>query len=91
MKKILVTGGAGNVGGALVKKLVENPDNFVIIVDNLITGSFQKLPNGTALGQNWKYIKADDVLVVTGFYLSLQYFLMQIPGFFLITRSLVHW
>lgn len=59
MKKILVTGGAGNVGGALVKKLVENPDNYVIIVDNLITGSLHKLPNGSTTGQNWKYIKAD--------------------------------
>ena len=52
MKKILVTCGAGNVGGALVKKLVENPDNFVIIVDNFVTGSLHKLPNATASGQN---------------------------------------
>jgi UDP-glucose 4-epimerase len=34
--KILVTGGAGNVGGALVRKLVENPNYFVVIADNLI-------------------------------------------------------
>jgi UDP-glucuronate decarboxylase len=56
-KNILVTGGAGNVGGALARKLVENSDNFVVIVDNLITGSTQKLPDSKY--QNWKFIKAD--------------------------------
>ena len=59
MQKILVTGGAGNVGGALVKKLIENKDNYVIIVDNLVTGSIQKLPFGQSIGVNWKFIKAD--------------------------------
>ena len=37
MIKILVTGGAGKVGGALARKLVENPSYFVVIVDNLST------------------------------------------------------
>ena len=31
MTKILITGGAGNVGGALARKLVENPSYFVVI------------------------------------------------------------
>lgn len=55
--KILVTGGAGNVGGALARKLAEDPNNFVIIVDNLITGDLSKLP--TSNSSNWKFIKAD--------------------------------
>ena len=38
MNKILVTGGAGNVGSALVEKLLQSSDNMVIIVDNLSTG-----------------------------------------------------
>ena len=59
MRKILVTGGAGNVGGALVKKLIENKDNYVIIVDSLITGSILKLPFGQSIGVNWKFIKGD--------------------------------
>jgi UDP-glucuronate decarboxylase len=58
MRNILVTGGAGNVGGALAKKLVQNPDNFVVIVDNLTTGSTQKLPDATKY-PNYKFIRAD--------------------------------
>lgn len=38
MKKILVTGGAGNVGSALIEKLICNADNYVVIVDDLSTG-----------------------------------------------------
>jgi UDP-glucuronate decarboxylase len=55
--KILVTGGAGNVGGALVKKLISNETNFVIVVDNLSTGYLSKLPSDE--NKNWKFIKAD--------------------------------
>lgn len=55
--KILVTGGAGNVGSALVEKLLTNPNNYVVIVDNLSTGYLTKLP--PAHQPNWKFIKAD--------------------------------
>lgn len=55
--KILVTGGAGNVGSALVEKLISNPLNFVVIVDNLSTGFLSKLPSKELI--NWKLIKAD--------------------------------
>ena len=55
--KILVTGGAGNVGSALVEKLIVNPENYVVIVDNLSTGFMSKLPPAEA--KNWKLIKAD--------------------------------
>jgi nucleoside-diphosphate-sugar epimerase len=58
MQKILVTGGAGNVGGALVEKLIQNPDNFVVVVDSLETGSLQKLPSVTPFN-NFKFIKGD--------------------------------
>lgn len=57
MKKILITGGAGNIAGSLAGKLVESPDNFVVIVDNLSTGSLNKLPSKS--NTNWKFIKAD--------------------------------
>lgn len=55
--KILVTGGAGNVGSALVEKLITNPLNYVVIVDNLSTGFLSKLPGENA--GSWKLIKAD--------------------------------
>lgn len=55
--KILVTGGAGNVGSALVEKLISNPGNYVVIVDNLTTGFLSKLPSTEFT--NWKFIKAD--------------------------------
>lgn len=57
MRKILVTGGAGNVGGALVEKLVQDKTNFVVVVDDLSTGFLSKLPS--LEHENWKFIKAD--------------------------------
>ena len=57
MIKILVTGGAGNVGGALARKLVENPNYFVVVVDNLSTGSKSKLPFNEL--SNWSFINCD--------------------------------
>ena len=36
--KILVTGGAGNIGSALIEKLISDQSNFVVIMDNLSTG-----------------------------------------------------
>jgi UDP-glucose 4-epimerase len=57
MKKLLVTGGAGNVGGALVEQLIRDENNFVVIVDNLSTGYLSKLPQKET--GNWKFIRAD--------------------------------
>ena len=56
MKKILLTGGAGNIGSALSRKLLENSENELVVVDNLSTGSFDKLP---AAQERFKFIKAD--------------------------------
>lgn len=57
MANILVTGGAGNIGGSLVNRLVQNPDHFVVVADNLLTGSRDKLPRDSYA--NWKFIKSD--------------------------------
>ncbi len=54
MRKILVTGGAGNVGSALVKKLIENQENYVVIADNLSTGDKSKLPSKEL--SNWTFV-----------------------------------
>ncbi len=56
MKKILITGGAGFIGSSLAEKLLENKENFVVIVDNLSTGHQKKLPSGR---DNLIFIKAD--------------------------------
>jgi UDP-glucuronate decarboxylase len=57
MNKILVTGGAGNVGSALVEKLIMNENNYVVIVDDLSTGFLSKLPRDYE--ERWEFIKAD--------------------------------
>ena len=57
MAKILITGGAGNVGGALARKLVENKNYNVVIADNLLTGSKSKLPSKDY--RNWKVVHCD--------------------------------
>lgn len=56
-RKILVTGGAGFIGSALAQRLIENSDNFVVIVDDLSTGHIGKLPRLPK--GNWKFIKCD--------------------------------
>lgn len=57
MRKILVTGGAGFVGSGLAEKLINDPDNYVIVIDDLSTGDIQKLPRNPRT--NWRFIKAD--------------------------------
>jgi UDP-glucose 4-epimerase len=54
--KILVTGAAGNIGSALVDRLLQHPAYHVVAVDNLLTGSRAKLPATT---QRFSFIEAD--------------------------------
>lgn len=56
-RRILVTGGAGFVASCLAQKLADNPENSIIIVDNLLTGSEHKLP--VSVYNNVRFIKAD--------------------------------
>ena len=56
-QRILVTGGAGFIGSGIASKLALVPGNFVVIVDNLHTGSLDKIP--TSPHNNIKFIKAD--------------------------------
>src|SRR5581483_6241376 len=57
MNKILVTGGAGNIGGALVEKLVQSGKHEVVVVDNLSTGLISKLPETS--DPRCRFIKGD--------------------------------
>ena len=56
-RKILITGGAGFIGSALVEKFIENPENFVVIVDNLSTGNIKNLSHLPK--NNWHFIKCN--------------------------------
>jgi UDP-glucuronate decarboxylase len=55
--RILITGGAGFIASSLAEKLAENENNYVVIVDNLLTGSLDKVPKG--IHDNIKFIKCD--------------------------------
>jgi UDP-glucose 4-epimerase len=57
MTNILVTGGAGFIASCLAEKLAEDKNNFITIVDNLITGSLKKIP--TSVHNNIRFIKSD--------------------------------
>lgn len=55
MSRILITGGAGFIPSSLAERLAKNPDNFVVCVDNFLTGSIIKVPKA----DNVKFIKCD--------------------------------
>lgn len=69
MNYILITGGAGNVASALATTLAKDENNFIVIVDNLSTGSLNKIPSLP----NVKFIKANvniynDIVPIFGRY-----------------------
>jgi nucleoside-diphosphate-sugar epimerase len=45
MVKILITGGAGFVPSSTAEKLLQDPNNFVVLVDNFLTGRKENVPN----------------------------------------------
>lgn len=57
MQKLLITGGAGFIGSCLAEKLASDKNNFIVIVDNLLTGTHSKIPHSKH--NNIKFIKAD--------------------------------
>lgn len=57
MNRILVTGGAGFIGSSVAEKLAADKNNYVVIVDDLATGSFAKIPESPH--GNVRFIKCD--------------------------------
>jgi UDP-glucose 4-epimerase len=55
---ILITGGAGFIGSSLAQRLSQNPDNKIVLFDNLLTG---KLSNISSLAKlpNVRFVKGD--------------------------------
>ncbi len=53
--KILITGGAGFVPSSTADRLLQDPNNFVVLVDNFLTGKSSNIPNHP----NCKFIKCD--------------------------------
>lgn len=58
MKRILVAGGAGFIGTNLCRRLVEDKNNFIICLDNLITGNINNIHDLIKL-DNFKFINED--------------------------------
>lgn len=58
MKNYLVTGGAGFVGSSMAERLANDPEVKVVIVDNFVTGSAEKLPDMQQY-PNVRFIKCD--------------------------------
>ncbi len=54
-KNILITGGAGFIPSSLADRLLENPDYFVVLVDNFLTGKKENIPQHP----NCKFIHGD--------------------------------
>jgi UDP-glucose 4-epimerase len=53
--KILITGGAGFIPSSLAERLSMNPKNIIVVVDNLLSGNIENIPNR----DNIHFIKGD--------------------------------
>jgi len=84
MSRILVTGGAGFIGSAIVERLIEKKEDYIVVVDNLLTGDVEKLPKPKH--DNLRFIKADvnkrDELseIMTGFHFDYVFHLAAVVG-----------
>ena len=55
MNKILITGAAGFIPSSLADELIKDKNNFVVGIDNFLTGKKNNIPQT----ENFKFIKAD--------------------------------
>ena len=57
MTKILVTGAAGFIASCLVDKLISDSSNFVVGIDNFLTGKRENLPTNQV--NNYRFLECD--------------------------------
>jgi UDP-glucose 4-epimerase len=55
-KRVLITGGAGNIGGSLARHLSAEGAYELVVVDNLQSGAMEKLPPPSA---NFTFVRGD--------------------------------
>jgi nucleoside-diphosphate-sugar epimerase len=68
-KNILITGGAGFIPSSLADRLLQNPNYFVVLVDNFLTGKKENIPQH----ENCKFIHGnvnnfDDIAPIFSLY-----------------------
>ncbi len=52
---VLITGGAGFIGSSLAERLAEQADNYIVVLDNLLSGYVANVPQT----RNIRFIKGD--------------------------------
>lgn len=52
---VLITGGAGFIGSSLAERLAQHADNYVVVLDNLLSGYVANVPQT----RNIRFIKGD--------------------------------
>ena len=57
MKKVLITGGAGNIGSSLARSLLDTSKYHVTVLDNLSTGIPENIPNKQQ--ENFNFLDGD--------------------------------
>jgi UDP-glucose 4-epimerase len=57
VKKVLITGGAGNIGSSLVRGLLDTSKYYVNVLDNLSTGTLENIPNKQQ--ENFNFLDGD--------------------------------
>jgi len=73
MSKILITGGAGFIASSLADKLIIDATNFVVCIDNFLTGKIGYLPSKKT--KNYEFIACDvnDIQILSNIMLNYQF------------------